>query len=293
MTYLNRSRARRRHWRHEHFDLVHLHYVNRFTDALTPLPRPLVVSVHDVFPHVPRLNRRAERALLTRIYRRADALVVHHPRLGDRLRSEFGIMSSRVFVVPHQVFPTGPVPTQPPDGPPSVLFFGSLRPNKGLDVLGDAIGLLPNEDLRFTIAGRGDQTLETWARALAERDRRVSVELGFATLERKRELFAAASLVVLPYASFSSQSGVLHDAYGHGRPVVVTDVGALGDTVREDGTGLVIGAGDARALAEAIRRSLVPELWEQHARRARLVTEARSPTAVGVRLREVYDEVLA
>ena len=101
------------------------------------------------------------------------------------------------------------------------------------------------------------------ARHAAEHDPRVQAEIGLVSLERKRELFAQASIVVLPYTSFASQSGVLHDAYGHGRPVVVTDVGALGRSVREDGTGLVAPPGEAAELAVCITQALEPSNWQR------------------------------
>lgn len=291
-TYRRRASARRLHWQSGDIDLVHLHYLNRFTDTFVRLPQPLVMSVHDVVPHVPRLGARAEQQLLYRLYSRADALVVHHRRLADNLVADFGISSHRIHVVPHQVFPVGEVPDLPPIGPSTVLCFGALRHNKGLDVLAEAMDHLEGDDIRLVIAGRGDATVEQTATTLAARDPRVHVEIGFATLERKRQLFSEASLVVMPYTSFASQSGVLHDAYGHGRPVVVTDVGALGDTVREDRTGLVVPAGDAVALATAIRASLDGSDWQRHALAARRLRSDRSPLSVGRTLREVYDEVL-
>jgi glycosyltransferase involved in cell wall biosynthesis len=291
-TYRARTRARRDMWAENHFDLIHLHYLNRFTDAFVSLPHPLVMSVHDVVPHVMRLGARAEHQLLSRLYGRADALVVHHPGLVDRLAHEFRIPADRVHVVPHQVFPVGRVDEQPPEGPPMVLFFGALRPNKGIELLGDVVAQLGIDDLRFVIAGRGDASLERAVTDLAAHDPRVTAEIGFATLERKRELFNAASVVILPYTSFASQSGVLHDAYGHGRPVVVTDVGVLGDSVREDGTGIVVPPGDVPAITEAIRAALVQSTWTKHAAAARRVATERSPGAVGARLRAVYDDVI-
>jgi glycosyltransferase involved in cell wall biosynthesis len=44
---------------------------------------------------------------------------------------------------------------------------------------------------------------------------------------------------------------VLATAIGHGRPVVVTDVGSLGETVRDFGLGEVVPPGDEHALAAA------------------------------------------
>jgi glycosyltransferase involved in cell wall biosynthesis len=291
-TYRARATARRAQWRTGDFDLVHLHYLNRFTDAILPLPHPLVMSVHDVVPHVPRLGARAEHLVLRRLYARADALVVHHDELTDRLVRDFGVAPDRIQVVPHQVFPVGEVPENPPPGTPIVLFFGALRPNKGLEVLVAAVEHLRGDDVRIVIAGRGDAALQALATELAAADPRVTAELGFATLERKRQLFGEASVVVMPYTSFASQSGVLHDAYGHARPVVVSDVGALGDTVREDGTGLVVQPNDPAALADAVRASLDPATWTAHAAAERRISVERSPQAIGARLRQVYDGVL-
>ena len=190
--------------------------------------------------------------------------------------TDFDVAGRRVFVIPHQVFPTSDVPDRPGGEPPMVLFFGTLRANKGLDVLGEAMRRHPSLDIRLTIAGRGDRRLEASAQAMAEVDGRVTAEIGQVTLQRKRQLFCQASIVVLPYVAFSSQSGVLHDAYGHGRPVLVTDVGALGETVREDETGVVVAAQDPDALAMAIRARSNPQLGKHTlGRRGTLLSIAR------------------
>jgi glycosyltransferase involved in cell wall biosynthesis len=134
--------------------------------------------------------------------------------------------------------------------------------------------------------------VEALALAAAAQNPRVRAEIGFVTLERKQELFAAASLVALPYTAFASQSGVLHDAYGHGRPVVVTDVGALGQTVREDQSGLVAAAGDPASLASRIVEALEEESWSDLSRSTGRIRRERSPERTGERLRAVYDVVL-
>lgn len=290
-TYLQRAVARQRLARSSDFDLLHIHYFNRFTDFLAPLTHPLVISVHDVLPHQARLGR-GEQLLARALYRRADALVVHHEALRDRLVEALAVPSGKIHVVPHQVFEAPPTPAPPRDHPPMVLLFGALRPNKGLEVLLDAVTLMAGEELRVTIAGRGSPHLEAMAREAAEADPRIHVEIGFADLERKHQLFADASLVVLPYTAFESQSGVLHDAYAQSRPVVVSDVGALGETVRQDGTGLVVTPGDSNSLAEAIREVVQPREWALFAAAANRVRADRSPERCGERLRTVYDSVL-
>ena len=82
-------------------------------------------------------------------------------------------------------------------------------------------------------------------------------------------LFERSRLVILPYTYFASQSGVLHQALAFGRPVVATDVGALGECVRQWGIGPVVPPNDERALAEGIERALEPcELTARRSRRS-------------------------
>lgn len=288
-TYWRRAAARRATLQSATFDVVHLHYINRFTDPFIRPGAPLVVSVHDVVPHRSRLGR-AEHVVLKRTYDRADSLVVAHESLRAALVSDFGLAESSIHVVPLPVFPVPYAFTMPPPaGSPLVLFFGALRPNKGLSVLVEAARLLAGRDVRFVIAGRGDATEEAIAKDAARSDPRIDARIGFVNMADKQSLYAQASIVVLPYTSFASQSGVLHDAYAHGRPVVVTDVGALGRSVREDGTGLVVAPGDPVALARAIDQLLEPGQWLTSAHGAESVRTRRSPQESGRLLREVYD----
>ena len=81
-----------------------------------------------------------------------------------------------------------------------------------------------------------------------------------------------ATLVVLPYLR-TDASGVLATAIGHGRPVVVSDVGSLGETVREFGLGEVVPPGDE---ARSPRRAAAA----RRPRRARAPpSKARAPPA--------------
>src|SRR5205823_8879788 len=71
-------------------------------------------------------------------------------------------------------------------------------------------------------------------------------------------LMARAAAVVLPYRQLDS-SGVLATAIGYRRPVVVTDIGSLGEIVREFKAGEVVPVDDPKALAEPCTRLLEPK----------------------------------
>jgi glycosyltransferase involved in cell wall biosynthesis len=294
--YPNRARSRYRRVR-SGFDVAHVVFLNPFTDwwSLARLGRavPLVTSVHDAVPHESRLPRALEYHMLRRVYATAGEIVVHHSSVAQQLRDQFGVDPDRIHEVPLWVLPAPAEPRSAPKPRPTVLCFGALRRNKGVEVLLAAIAELDGFDADFHFAGRGAPDVEARLRAAAAADARIQVEIGYVSEDRKHELHRAADLIVLPYTSFASQSAVLHDAYAHGRPVVVTDVGALGETVRADGTGTVVPPSDPGALAAAIRRlASSPDEWRRAAEAATAVGQHRSPEVVAQGFATAYHRAI-
>ena len=294
-TYLSRAAQRGALVRERRFDVVHVAFLNQFTDLadLRRLKRsaPLVTTVHDVLPHRSRLPSSLEDRLLRAMYRECGSIIVHHEEVGTELTSRFGVASSRISVVPHWVSPNesrrGGARTLA--SRPMALMFGTLRSNKGVETFLRAAERLQREPIDFHIAGRGDADLEQLAVEFGRRLPSLSVEIGWVEPSRKAELHSTADVCVLPYTRFSSQSGVLHDSYGAGTPVVVTDVGALGATVRSNGTGRVVAPDDAAALSSAILGLLVDEeAWSSASSAADAVARRQSPEMIGAALRQVY-----
>jgi len=295
-TYLARARARRAAVRAGGFDVAHVAFLNQYTDIveLRRLARfvPLVTTVHDVLPHHPRLPDRVQHQLLAAVYAACGTIVVHHEDVGAELEARFGIATTRIHVVPHWVSPHRDVDDRRTrSAVPTVLCFGTLRRNKGIPELLAAIERIgPDAGIRFRIAGRGDADLEAEVAAATARLPHLDAELEWITPERKVELFREADLAVLPYTSFSSQSGVLHDAFGSHLPAVVTDVGALAASVARTGAGWSVPAGSVDALAGAITSVLAdPDAWQRASDGARAVAIDQSPQRVGAALRAVYE----
>lgn len=275
-------------------DLCHLHLLHHLMDpaVLRRVARrhTLVSTVHDLTPHQSRLPARLEHAALRHLYGVAGHLIVHHAVLAEGLSERFGVEPARITVVAHPVARAS-VPVRPATGT-SILFFGALRRNKGVRVLLQAMAARPDDDLQLTVAGRGAPEIEAMVHEAAAHDPRITAEIGYVGDARKAELFRAAGLVVLPYSAFESQSGVLHDAYAHGRPVAVTDVGALGATVRADGTGWVIPPDDVEALATTMIAALGDtEARASAAAAAARIAEERSPDAVGRAMATLYERL--
>ncbi len=295
LTYRQRRLARRQLFDHD-FDITHIWYTNRFTDpwAITSLAarRPLVVNVHDVFPHSTRLPAGIEQRMLARIYDSGATLIVHHQTLADRLIGQFGVDPGALKIVPHMVRSRAAVSTGARSGNHAV-FFGTFRSNKGLDVLMKAIDDV-GTDVQWTIAGRGEPSIEQAVREFGASRPNVTTIVERVSDEHKAVLYESADLVVLPYTAFESQSGVLHDAYAHALPVVVTNVGALGDTVREDRTGAVVDPDDHHQLAAAIQAALSDsDSWQNQSDAAAAIAAERSPESIAQQLKAVYRDLLA
>jgi glycosyltransferase involved in cell wall biosynthesis len=290
------GRVGRRSWRLRTVgtDVCHVHLLHHLTDpaVLGSVARrqTLVSTVHDLTPHQSRLPARLEHGALRRLYATAGHLVVHHAALAEGLTERFGVEPARITVMAHPVFPS-PLPPRPATGT-STLIFGALRRNKGVPVLLRAMAARPDDDVQLTIAGRGAPEIERMVREAASLDSRITAEIGYVSDARKAELYRAAGLIVLPYTAFESQSGVLHDAYAHARPVVVTDVGALGATVRADKTGWVVPPCDAEALATTILAALGDGRARAAAAEAAVrVAGERSPEAVGGAMAKLYERL--
>lgn len=285
-----RIRARGRLAR-QGFDVGHLFLLDYQVDLvqLGRLARQvaLVSTVHDVRPHDRRLPHVVETALLRRLYERAGTIVVAHEVLAEELANDFGVNPDRVHVLPF-VFPQADMRDKALARPdrPFALLLGSLRENKGIEVLIAAARLCPELDV--VIAGHGRSAYERKIAELSGQCPSVRFEPGFVSAERKRELLSTATVALMPYTSFHSQSAALGDAYCHRLASIVTDVGALGPTVRRDGTGVVVPPGDVNALAEALTRALYmrPSDFEPSIAAA---VRRHSATAVGNDLRRVYD----
>lgn len=230
-------------------DVVHFQWLAmQWLDGrLLPRGRPLVLTAHDLLPREPRPRQaHAQR----RLYDRVDALVVHSRYGRSQLVDRLGVDAARVHVIHHGAFlhlarmEGTPLPSElaAVEGP-VVLFFGLIRPYKGLDVLLDAWRGVTGAEL--WVVGRPRMPLPDLSGT--------SVRL-IARYVSDAELpayFRRADVVVLPYKRTERLdfSGVLATALAFGRATVVSDVGGLGELDAVE----VVPPDDPAALREALR----------------------------------------
>ena len=259
----------------------------------------LVSTVHDIINHsyYNNLHKYIIDYCSKLAYRGCDALLVHSEGLREALSDFLEGVHPPIHVTPHGVWRAAGRSVRPMravDGPRErLLFFGVIRPNKGLHVLLRALELLPQCDL--TVAGEPvEPCYFEQVRDLARRLPPGRVELidRFIGEQEVADLFGRSSLVVLPYTSFASQSGVLHQALAHARPVVVSDVGALGESVRRWGVGEVVPPGDERALARAIEQALDPGRYRAAAESIACIRSELTWTRTAEATIEVYRSIV-
>ena len=140
-----------------------------------------------------------------------------------------------------------------------LLFFGYVRKYKGLDILIEAFPkiLSINSSARLLIVGEFYDDTKPYfelIKKLGIADK-VKVINQFVPNEDVAKYYQVSDLVILPYRS-ATQSGILNVAYGFYKPVIVTNVGGLGEFVDEGKTGFVVKPDSPEAIAEGVNRFL-------------------------------------
>src|SRR5215218_3577647 len=144
--------------------------------ALLPSGPPRVLTAHDVIPREPRPG---QIAATRRLVDRMDAVVVHSEHGAGRLHDELGLPRERIRVIPHGAFDhytriddatALPDELARVEGP-VILFFGLLRPYKGIDVLLRAFRRV--EDAELWVVGNPRMEVEPLRRLAEEAGGRV------------------------------------------------------------------------------------------------------------------------
>jgi glycosyltransferase involved in cell wall biosynthesis len=290
-------------------DVVHLQWPvdwldnGRFLRRLRRLGMRTVFTAHDVLPHDPATgDEEAYRAL----YHSGARIIVHSENNRAELLARFAPDPARVHVVPMGTF--GFLGEKTPDPVASrrqlalpadarvVLFFGLIRPYKGLEDLLRAFSLVAQTDGEawLLVAGApvGPPGLEHYRRLTAEYGivQRTCFVPEYLPPEAVGGVFAAADVVALPYRR-ASQSAVLQLAYACGKPVVGTSTGGLPEVIEQGRSGYVVEPGDVLGLAGSIRALFAdPEARAAMGRHAHHLSATKFAwPAIAATTRQIYE----
>ena len=228
--------------------------------------KKIIFTVHNVVPHE---KSPLDQWLTSMVLSFGNKFIVHTEDNREKLAKAFQIPEDRISVIHmpvHDMYPATILSDEeirikyqlPPAGP-VLLFFGNIRPYKGLDTLIKAmpeiIDVCPSAHL--LVAGQSwgnwDKTYGQIIRSLGLEDS-VTAILDYVPMSEVANLFETSDLVVLPYIHFDAQSGVGNVALAMKKPLVVTRVGGLEELVREERA--LCPPGDVSGLAQTITRVL-------------------------------------
>jgi glycosyltransferase involved in cell wall biosynthesis len=224
--------------------------------------------------------RRYVQALMPRLLSVVDAHVVHSDFDREAIPAAYSLGNTIVRVMPHGPYhhlvnSAAARAGACADSPFLLLYFGVIRPYKGVEDLVEAFSLLDREQasqFRLSIVG------ETWEgctapdEAIARSPHKDLIERvnRYVSDEELGEHVAQADAVVLPYHR-SSLSGPLLVAMTAGLPTVVTEVGGLSEVVEDYAGAVLVPPQNPMALRDALlklparrgERYANPRSWEQ------------------------------
>ena len=182
-----------------------------------------------------------------------------------------------------------------------LLFFGFIREYKGLDTLLEAIAILRSQlKFKLIVAGEFYSNEDKYLKLIDKLDLKkwVSLHNDFIPQEEVKYYFSACDVVVLPYKS-ATQSGIVQIANNFNKPMISTNVGGLGEVIKNGETGYLVEKENPPQLADAIlkyynenKESEFSEnieaerekySWEKFAKEMMELTEEKKTTKTGRR----------
>ena len=264
---------------------------------------PVVLTLHDSNPYqgaASWLMRQGYHRLL----RSFDAVIVHTQR-AERRVAELGIDRALIHRIPHGLLGSGNDSSmvrarrRTPDDPLVLLQFGKIKPYKGIDLLLEALTLIPLElrrGLEVHIVGKPYMDTDSIEQFIRANDLAGCVKLRFEFISdaEAERLFAEADAILLPYREIDA-SGVAMSAVARGLPVLATAIDGFCELFEGESGARLVPAADPQALAGVIaewttkpaqldelaeamrlRRSRIPSWREIACQHLEVYAEARS-----------------
>jgi beta-1,4-mannosyltransferase len=260
----------------------------------------LVWTVHNLYPHDCHdldLQHRARCGLI----RNCSAIIGHCRNALAEVERTFGATNLVTSVIPHGNYigtygePFSADEAREILGMPQhaflFLFFGLIRPYKGIEALIAGMGDRSNLAVELLIAGRPCST--SYARQLiaaTHLKEHVHFHPFYIPCTEVPVYFGAANAVVLPYSDVLS-SGATILAHSMARPVIAPAIGCLPEMV-PPGTGWLYDPRDAAGLRDAMQHALVADRIET-GKRCLSFAEAFTWDAVAAATRCVYARAAA
>lgn len=171
-----------------------------------------------------------------------------------------------------------------------ILYLGRIEPNKGMDYLLEAMRMLNEKGQDVTLHFAGiEQGKNGYIGRFQELLGDHFIYEGVVSGDRKSELFRRCQVFVLP-SLYEGLPMSLLETMSYGLVPVVTDVGSIGEYVKDGVNGLMIGVRDVVSIVNALERLMMDKkLMREMSTAARQTIVTRlQPTKYVERLNEIY-----
>lgn len=229
------------------------------------------------------------------VLRHADGIVAIST--GLKALAEPLVPGASIQVIPNGIDRTAfyPAAEPLPPSPLRLLFVGRLAKQKAVSVLLEAVTLLHRSglDLHLTIVGDGPERLAL-EHVVAKEGLQTIVE--FAGWQGRPQIpgfYRGAHIFVLP-SYVESLGQVILEAMASGLPVVTTHTSNMANLIQHGKNGLLVPAGNSRALADAIERiARDEELRQRMSNESEKESQKHSWEAVAAQYIELFGAVLS
>jgi glycosyltransferase involved in cell wall biosynthesis len=259
---------------------------------LSSVTMPIVTTLHTVLAEPSPTQRR----VLNRIVAVSTAVIVMAEKGRDLLQSEYGVPAEKIKVIPHGipdsafVEPDSVKTRRGFSGRSVILTFGLLSPDKGIEVMIDAMPAIVRRraDAVYVVLGATHPNLvrsegETYRERLQARVRQLGIEDHvvfldqFVDQETLIDFISMCDVYVSPYLKAAQMtSGTLAYSFGLGKAVVSTPYWHAQELLAE-GRGVLVPFGDADSIGREIADLLTDDARRQ-AMRQRAYSYSRGMT---------------
>ncbi len=222
---------------------------------------PTVLTVHDIHPYHAAPSSKLQLARFESTVKLFTHLIVHTRSAYHLMKTDLKIPDGKVSVIPHGIFDqyrkTPSLEMEINTKRRVVLFFGALKPYKGLDILIRAFAELPQrvlEETTLLIVGNPKMDvnhLKVLAKDLGV-SKYITWKLGYVSEEEVGGILKKAAVFVLPHKHFEAQSGALMAMIPYGKPIIATTVGGFSDILVDRIHGYLVEPNNIDALAHAM-----------------------------------------
>jgi glycosyltransferase involved in cell wall biosynthesis len=254
-------------------------FINILKNILNSFAGTLVITAHNSMPHEPR---KLTKYSYKKIYECSDKLITHTHFDKQEITNIWPETEKKISVIPHGNYSLLYKDIKVKKKYPSdfnILFFGYIRPYKGVEFLIKGVSLMKNKkNVKLWIVGNAS---DSYKKELEDQinlnglTNSIEFISEFIPTEDIPYYMNQSDVLVLPYTKVS-MSGVLHVGMIYEKPIIVTDVGGLPEVIVNGETGYVVNASDEDSIAKALDNLYdFPDMRSKMGKKAKCFSETK------------------